>query len=62
MPKFSRQHYIALANAIRGAYSRDTVIAEIVSTLAADNPRFDPGVFARACTPERVQADIIVGS
>ena len=45
----SRKHYRALAEALKVSGAEPAVIREVAKVLAADNPRFDWGIFYKAC-------------
>lgn len=53
----TRQHFQALADALRASNAPGNVRDAIACTLASFNPRFDRERFIRAATPEAFEDD-----
>jgi hypothetical protein len=47
---FSRQHYVAIADAISGGPTESEIIDALCALFTEDNPRFDRDRFLAACT------------
>jgi len=57
---FTRQHYVATANALRTRSEKRVAVAAMADMFAADNPNFDRARFEEACglTPTPILASI----
>lgn len=49
---FNRQHYVAIAVALRNSKAPPAVVVEFSKMFASDNDRFDEVKFVDACVPD----------